>query len=137
MVPGQDPNHILLSVKKHLEKHGFNDIEVQMINGQKAYRSNYNHPFIDHVLESAKEVYENDVILSPNAAGTGPMYIFGEHLMLPIVSTGVGWVGSKAHAPNESIRIKDFEDGIVHIAYMLNGFSSALETKVESTEVNH
>ncbi|MCM3457053.1 M20/M25/M40 family metallo-hydrolase [Heyndrickxia oleronia] len=137
LVPGQDPNHILLSVKKHLEKHGFNDIEVQMINGQKAYRSNYNHPFIDHVLESAKEVYENDVILSPNAAGTGPMYIFGEHLKLPIVSTGVGWVGSKAHAPNESIRIKDFEDGIVHMAYMLNGFSSALETKVESTEVNH
>lgn len=65
------------------------------------------------------------------------MYIFGEHLKLPIVSTGVGWVGSKAHAPNESIRIKDFEDGIVHMVYMLNGFSSALETKVESTEVNN
>ncbi|MED3652346.1 M20/M25/M40 family metallo-hydrolase [Heyndrickxia sporothermodurans] len=127
LVPGQDPDHIFECVKKHLKDHGFHDIEVKLINGQKAYRSDYNHPFIEHVIQTAEEVYENEVVLAPNAAGTGPMYIFGEQLKLPIVSTGVGWAESKAHAPNESIRIQDFEDGIVHMAHMLNGFNHALE----------
>ncbi|MET3697923.1 acetylornithine deacetylase/succinyl-diaminopimelate desuccinylase-like protein [Bacillus oleivorans] len=127
LVPGQDPDHILQCIANHLEKHGFHDVKVTLLNGQKAYRSDFSHPFVAHVIETAREVYQNDVVLAPNSAGTGPMYIFGENLKLPIVSTGVGWVGSKAHAPNESIRLKDFEQGIVHMAYMLSGFSAALQ----------
>lgn len=135
LVPGQDPNHIFECIKKHLLVHGFDDIEVKLINGQKAYRSSFHHPFIDHVIQAAKEVYKNDVILAPNSAGTGPMYIFGEQLCLPIVSTGVGWAGSKAHAPNESIRLQDFEEGIVYIAYMLTGFSDALTEKKDTVVI--
>ena len=57
------------------------------------------------------------------------MFDFGRVLKLPIVSTGVGWVGSKAHAPNESIRLKDYEEGIVYMAQMLKGFPAALEAE--------
>jgi acetylornithine deacetylase/succinyl-diaminopimelate desuccinylase-like protein len=128
LVPGQDPDHILECVRVHLEQHGFRDVQVHLVNGQKAYRSNFDHSFIAHVMETAREVYQTDAILAPNSAGTGPMFEFGEKLQLPIVSTGVGWVGSKAHAPNESIRLQDFEDGIVHMAYMLQGFSGALDS---------
>jgi acetylornithine deacetylase/succinyl-diaminopimelate desuccinylase-like protein len=134
LVPGQDPDHILKCVQQHLEKHGFHDIQVTSVNGQKAYRSDFSHPFIAHVMETAKEVYQKEGVLAPNSAGTGPMFEFGEKLQLPIVSTGVGWVGSKAHAPNESIRLQDFEDGIVHMAYMLQGFSAALQTLQENLE---
>ncbi|NHM31454.1 M20/M25/M40 family metallo-hydrolase [Neobacillus terrae] len=134
LVPGQDPDYILECVEKHLEKHGFHDVKVTSLNGQKAYRSDFNHPFIKHVIATANEVYEAGSVLAPNSAGTGPMYIFGEQLQLPVVSTGVGWVQSKAHAPNESIRLQDFEQGIVHMAYMLLGLPSALEQKVENIE---
>jgi acetylornithine deacetylase/succinyl-diaminopimelate desuccinylase-like protein len=109
---------------------------VSLINGQKAYRSDFNHPFVAHVLETASSVYERNPVIAPNSAGTGPMYEFGNQLNLPIVSTGVGWVGSKAHAPNESIRISDFEEGVVHMAYMISGFPTVinkddfLETKL-------
>lgn len=126
LVPGQDPDHILDCVQAHLEKHGFSDVKAEMINGQKAYRSDYEHPFVAHVLKSAEETYQAEVVLAPNSAGTGPMYEFGKQLQLPIVSTGIGWVESKAHAPNESIRVKDFEQGVVHMAYMLSGLSTAL-----------
>ena len=134
LVPGQDPDHILACVQKHLEKHEFHDVQVTSVNGQKAYRSDFSHPFISHVMDAAKEVYQKEGILAPNSAGTGPMFDFGEQLQLPIVSTGVGWVGSKAHAPNESIRLQDFEDGIVHMAYMLLGFPAALESHQEKLE---
>ncbi|ALC91301.1 acetylornithine deacetylase [Bacillus sp. FJAT-18017] len=113
LVPGQDPDHIVACVKRHLVENGFGDVEVTSLNGQKAYRSDFNHPFVKHVMKTANEVYEAGCVLAPNSAGTGPMYIFGEELRLPIISTGVGWVKSRAHAPNESIRLADFEQGIV------------------------
>ncbi|WP_141433600.1 M20/M25/M40 family metallo-hydrolase [Bacillus sp. 03113] len=126
LVPGQDPEHIFKCIQTHLIKNGFNDIDVELINGQKAYRSDYHHPFIHHVYQSAKTAYQKEVVIAPNSAGTGPMFDFGELLELPIVSTGVGWIGSKVHAPNESIRLKDFEEGIYYIAYMLTGFPDSL-----------
>ncbi|MDP4164153.1 MAG: M20/M25/M40 family metallo-hydrolase, partial [Bacillota bacterium] len=129
LVPGQDPDHILQCVKNHLQKNGFHDIKASIVSGQKAYRSNYNHPFVKHVIATANEVYQAGSVLAPNSAGTGPMFEFGEQLKLPIVSTGVGWIQSKAHAPNESIRLQDFEEGIVHMAYMLLGLPSALQAK--------
>ncbi|MGG4494766.1 M20/M25/M40 family metallo-hydrolase [Brevibacillus reuszeri] len=127
LVPGQDPDHILACIQQHLNDHGFTDIQVKMINGQKAYRSDFHHPFVAHVLNTARLVYENEPVLAPNAAGTGPMFAFGEALQLPIVSTGVGWVGCKVHAPNESIRLKDFEEGIAHMVFLISGFAQALD----------
>ncbi|WP_019413802.1 M20/M25/M40 family metallo-hydrolase [Paenisporosarcina sp. TG20] len=134
LVPGQDPIHIFTSIQNHLKSHGYDDIDVVLINGQKAYRSDYNHPFVAHVLNTASAVYQNEPVLAPNSAGTGPMYEFGNQLNIPIVSTGIGWVESKAHAPNESVRINDFEEGVVHMAYMLAGFSSAITTSTGQLE---
>lgn len=134
LVPGQDPAHIFECVQKHLRKHGFDDIQVTLINGQKAYRSDFDHPFVGHVLDTARIIYGGEPVLAPNSAGTGPMYAFGEHLQLPIVSTGVGWVGSKVHAPNESIRLQDFEQGIAHLVLMLSGFSQALSAREKRGE---
>lgn len=122
LVPGQDPEHIRECIQNHLEKHGFHDIQVTLIHGQKAYRSNFNDPFVTKVVETAKKVYQHEPALAPNAAGTGPMFDFGEQLNLPIVSTGVGWIESKVHAPNESIRLHDFEQGIAHMALLLLEF---------------
>lgn len=128
LVPGQDPDHILVSVERHLLRHGFDDVKVSMVNGQRAYRSDYHHPFVAHVLQTARLVYDQEPVLAPNAAGTGPMYAFGKLLNLPIVSTGVGWAGSQVHAPNESIRLGDYEQGIMHMVLMLAGFSQAVKT---------
>ncbi|MDX5474478.1 MAG: M20/M25/M40 family metallo-hydrolase [Bacillaceae bacterium] len=126
LVPGQDPNKVFQAVEDHLVKHGFDDVHVTLLTGQKAYRSDFSHPFVHHVLHTAKEAYGTEAYIAPNSAGTGPMYEFGNQLKLPIVSTGIGWVGSKAHAPNESIRLKDFEDGVVHMAHMMATFSEVL-----------
>ena len=138
LVPGQDPDHIYKCVQNHLKAHGFDDVEAVLLTGSsKAYRSDYNHPFIAHVLESAAAVYEKPPVLAPNSAGTGPMYDFGHELELPIVSTGIGWAGSKVHAPNESVRLSDFEEGIVHIAYMLAGFPAAFKAKEPQLETSN
>ncbi|MCL6515915.1 MAG: M20/M25/M40 family metallo-hydrolase [Alicyclobacillus sp.] len=124
LVPNQDPDDILRKVRRHLDRHGFTDVEVTQINGERAYRSNLDHPFVRMVVDTAREAYETEVVLHPNSAGTGPMYPFGEFLGLdlPIVSTGCGWWNSRAHAPDESIRLADFERGILHMVLLMERF---------------
>lgn len=124
LVPGQDPEKIVQSIRRHLDKYGFSDVEVRPLNSQRAYRSDFSHPFVSQVIDTAKVAYEAEVIMAPNHAGTGPMYDIGNRLKLPIVSTGVGWADSKVHAPNESIRVNDFEQGALHMAYLLKAFGS-------------
>lgn len=122
LVPGQNPDKIVQSIRRHLDHHGFTDVEIRTLNSQRAYRSDFSNPFVAQVIDTAKQAYEAEVIIAPNHAGTGPMYDIGNRLKLPIVSTGVGWADSKVHAPNESIRLKDFEQGTVHMAYLLKTF---------------
>lgn len=124
LVPDQSPEDILAKVRKHLDLHGFTDVEVSLLNGEHAYRSDLSHPFVQMVVDTAHEAYQTDVVLAPNSAGTGPMYPFGEYLglELPIVSTGCGWWNSRAHAPDESIRLADFEQAILHMVLLMREF---------------
>ncbi|SFK27065.1 Acetylornithine deacetylase/Succinyl-diaminopimelate desuccinylase [Marinilactibacillus piezotolerans] len=124
IVPGQDPEKIHKLIRTHLDKNGFEDIKLDLIKAQKAFRSDLKNNFVDIVVESAKKAYGEgtDVVLSPNNAGTGPMYNFDKYLNLPVLSSGCGWANSKAHAPNESVRLKDFFEGTAHMAYLLQDF---------------
>lgn len=124
LVPGQDPDKIVQCIRRHLDDRGFTDVEIRTLNSQRAYRSDFSNPFVTQVIDTAKLAYEAEVIIAPNHAGTGPMYDIGNLLKLPIVSTGVGWADSKVHAPNESIRLKDFEQGTVHMTYLLKTFGN-------------
>jgi acetylornithine deacetylase/succinyl-diaminopimelate desuccinylase-like protein len=123
MVPGQTGQHLYRCIKRHLRKHGFSDVQVKLIQSQSAFRTDINDPFVDLVKRTAVDAYKSKVILYPNSPGAGPMGLFDDHLHLPIVSTGVGWTKSNSHAPNESIRIQDYKEGMLHMVYLLKSFS--------------
>ncbi|MDX1614923.1 MAG: hypothetical protein R3300_11485, partial [Candidatus Promineifilaceae bacterium] len=59
----------------------------------------------------------------PLIGGSGPLALFVEDLGLPVVSCGVGHPDSRAHAPNENLRLNDFVRGIRHTAYLVDAFS--------------
>ena len=51
--------------------------------------------------------------------GTGPVYLLCGQFGVPIVTAGVGYAGSRIHAPDEHIRIADFIAGTKYIAALL------------------
>lgn len=124
LVPGMDPEYVYEVIRKHWDKQGFEDVQLKLLTGEKPFRTDLTDPFVDIVLESAKKVYGEDVILSPNSAGTGPMHGFGEYLNVPILGSGTGWAKSGAHGPNESTRLEDFYQGIEHMIVLLKDFGS-------------
>ena len=127
LVPGQDPKNIEKLIRANLDKEGFEDVELILLKGLKAFRSDLESPFVQTVRSSAEKVYggPSRVILSPTNPGSGPMAYFGEHLNVPVASSGCGYAESKAHGPNESVRLKDFEEGTLHMVQFLKEFKTA------------
>lgn len=125
LVPGMDPGYVYDVIRAHWDKQGFEDVQLKLLTGEKPFRTDLTDPFVDVVLNSAKKVYGEDVILSPNSAGTGPMHGFGEYLDVPILGSGTGWAKSGAHAPNENIRLADFYQGVEHMVVLLQDFGKS------------
>lgn len=125
LVPGQTPENVEHSIRRHLDEKGYADVKLTMIAAEGAQRTSVEDPFIDTVVQTARAVYgeKNPVIVSPSMAGTGPSDLFEKYLHLPIAGVGAGWAYSGAHAPNENIRLVDFYENTAHMVTLLEAFS--------------
>ncbi len=122
MVPDQDPEEIATLVRRHFATEGFPDISLTLLGGERAYRSDPDDPFTRMVAQVAAEATGREALVYPTSAGTGPMYPLGTTLGVPIVSLGGGYWGSRAHAPNEHIRLADFEETVYMMARIIEEF---------------
>ncbi len=125
LVPDQKPEDVLLSLRKFLDDGGFEDIEITYLGGEPPARTDPDHPFVKLVVEAAEPVYGTPMQIAPMIGGSGPNYPFVHILGLPVVTAGVGYPGSKAHAPNENMRIDLYLKGAEHIARIISEFSQS------------
>lgn len=123
LVPDQDPHEIFDLLRKHLDEHGFSDIEMEGYALEHPARTQLNNGLTRAVVNTAAEIYGMEPTIMPMSPGTGPMYILCQHLGIPAVSVGVGNFASNNHAPNENIIIEDYIQGIKHIAAILEEFA--------------
>ncbi len=122
LVPDQDPEKILKSIRNHLNDHGYSDIEIEPLHQIFPYRTDISSPLVEIVKDTAFEIYNKKPLITPNMAGSGPMYEFGGILGLPIVSAGVDHPTHNMHAPNENITVEDLILGAKHIALIMKKF---------------
>src|SRR5699024_413718 len=121
LVPGYTAAEVEKLLRAHLDEHGFEDVQIELLTQLEPFRTDLEDPYVDVVVETAEEVYgEENVVLEPNSAGGGPMYGFDKYLNVPVMGTGVGWAKSDVHAPNENIRLEDFYQGIAYLVTMLD-----------------
>lgn len=123
LVPNQTPEEIVAKLRKHLDNEGFSDIDVVFLGGEAPGRTDPDHPFVKLVADAGRDAYGRDVLLDPMVGGSGPNHVFLEELHVPIATAGVGYPDSKAHAPNENMRIDLFELGVRHTARIIEMFA--------------
>ena len=123
LVPDQDPYDILEKLRAHLDAGGFEDVEIVVEGPEFPARTDPDDPLVDAVVRSARRIYEEEPVVKPLMAGTGPMYELCQRWGLPAVGAGVGHAASRSHSPNENIRLEDLRQGIKHIALLLEEFS--------------
>ncbi len=120
LVPDQRPEDIISKLRKHLDKHGFDDVSIFAPEGENPARTSLDSPFVKVVCDAAREVYGSEPILKPSMTGSGPMYPFTGVLGMPVASSGVSNPDSRPHAPDENIRLADFLLASKHVASILN-----------------
>jgi acetylornithine deacetylase/succinyl-diaminopimelate desuccinylase-like protein len=122
LVPDQRPQEILEKLRQHLDAEGFPDVEVNYLGGEAPGRTDLNDPFVALTVDAAREAYSSEPVVAPMVGGSGPNFVFLDTLKVPIVTAGVGYPGSQAHAPNENMVIENFVQGVKHTARIVEKF---------------
>lgn len=124
LVPDQAPADILTKLRRHFERHAFDDIEITVLGEEPPQRTPLDHPYVQLVAEAAREFYRTEPVLVPTAAGTAPMAAIAD-VGVPVFFPpgGTGYQGSQIHAPNEHIRLADLSDAIKITARLIQRIS--------------
>jgi acetylornithine deacetylase/succinyl-diaminopimelate desuccinylase-like protein len=123
LVPDQDPDDILKKLRAHLDSQGFADVLITDLGGDAPARTDPDDPFIQLVAGTAEDVYEMPMQLVPLIGGSGPSHPFVHDLGLPVAMAGLGYPDSRAHAPNENIRIDLYLKHARHMARVIKEFA--------------
>jgi acetylornithine deacetylase/succinyl-diaminopimelate desuccinylase-like protein len=123
LVADQNPHEILEQLRKHLDKHGFEDIEIVKMTAEHPAKTDLDAPIAKMVIDTIKPVYGIEPQVMRTSAGTGPMYVLAQKYGIPAVGFGVGHQNSQHHAPNENIFVQDYINGIKFVAKVINNFA--------------
>jgi acetylornithine deacetylase/succinyl-diaminopimelate desuccinylase-like protein len=123
LVPTQKPADILEKLRAHLDAQGFSDVEITFLGGEPAARTDPDDPFIKIVVDTSTEIYGVPMEIVPMVGGSGPSYPFVQDLGLPVATMGLGYPDTKAHAPNENIRLDLYLKHAKHMARVFKEFA--------------
>lgn len=109
LVPDQDPQHIVALLRAHLDRHGFEDIELIVHDANvKPVRSMTDHWFVQDAKEVLEAHFGQSAIVQPSSPASGTAHPFVEQLGAEIIGLGLTHHGAMLHSPNENIIINQF-----------------------------
>lgn len=127
LVPDMRPDDIFDKIRRHLDRHGFEDVELNLISGVHPFRTDMSSKWAQMAIQTSEHTYGKPAVIYPTMAGSGPMYDFGGVLGIPITSAGIDHPAHKIHAPNENITVDDFVLGAHNIARLMQRFAGEWE----------
>ncbi|MBI4588436.1 MAG: M20/M25/M40 family metallo-hydrolase [Candidatus Rokubacteria bacterium] len=125
LVMDQDPDEIEEKIHAHLKRHGFGDIEVKRLGAVPPSRTPVDHPYGQAVVRAVTRAWGRRPVLFPNLGGTIPDYLFTRGLGLPSIWVPYAPHDEANHAPNESITLEGFVNGIRSTAAALFEIAAA------------
>ncbi|MEL6209162.1 MAG: M20 peptidase family dipeptidase, partial [Pseudomonadota bacterium] len=104
-VVATDPSAILPALRRHLDAHGFERVQIERHRRGffDATRLSPDHPWVRFVTESLEATAGKAPHILPNLAGSLPNEVFAETLGLPTVWIPHSYRGCSQHAPNEHV----------------------------------
>jgi acetylornithine deacetylase/succinyl-diaminopimelate desuccinylase-like protein len=125
LIPNQDPADVLDQLRKHLDSHGFEKVEIVWSDGEKPARSDPDSAVAKTVIECVRELH-GEPILWPFMPATGPMHPVVSDLGIPtVLPVGVGRPDNRIHAPNENIHAADYINTIRLMCRVWERFGAA------------
>jgi acetylornithine deacetylase/succinyl-diaminopimelate desuccinylase-like protein len=112
-VVGTDPQDILPALRRHLDKHGFAQIEVSSDDFiMNATRLDPEDPWAQFASQSVAKTTGRKPHLLPNLGGSLPNDVFTDILGMPTVWVPHSYAACSQHAPNEHLLASVARDGL-------------------------
>ena len=125
LVSGQSPEPVVALVREHLDRRGFQDIEVVDLHGVEAAKTPIDSPVVQTSVATWEDIGRDDAVVYPTIGGSGPTSLFTAELGIPTVMTGnVANSGSRIHSPNESVRLDDYFEAVHYFTRFFERFGS-------------
>lgn len=124
LVKGQTVDGVMANIRKHLDKHGFSDINVELESSYEPFRTDSNSALMKAAVSSAYEIYEMEPNVILNDWGSSGVGAVCGKMNIPCIMIGVMNEDSREHAPNENIYLEDYNCAIKMIASIMTKFSS-------------
>ncbi|MDR2310276.1 MAG: M20/M25/M40 family metallo-hydrolase [Brucellaceae bacterium] len=106
LVPEQQPLEIVTLVRKHLDKHGFGDIELIIHDAEvQAVRSSHEHWAVQQGLRLLKKHFGKTPIIQPSSPASGLAHPFVKEMGVTLFGAGLTHHGAMLHSPDENIII--------------------------------
>jgi len=102
----------LPALRRHLDQHGFTDIEIQEKGVFKATRTDLDNPWVQFTLASIAKTTGKTPTLLPNFGGGLPNEFFMESLGVPTIWIPHSHPACSQHAPNEHMLLSVAEEGL-------------------------
>jgi acetylornithine deacetylase/succinyl-diaminopimelate desuccinylase-like protein len=108
LVPDQDPEVVRAALRRHLDRQGFEDIEIETLGtAYRAYWTPADHPLLEAATRASEAVTGEPAIRWVAFSGTVPMWQVCGRDGVPQTTLGAGRDDCRAHAPDENVRIED------------------------------
>ena len=125
LIPDQDPDDVLARLRKHLDAHGFDKVEIVAGEGEKPARSDPSSAIARTVIDAVREMH-GEPVLWPFMPATGPLHPIIAELGVPtVLPVGVGRPDNRIHAPNENIHAEDYVNTVRLMCRVFERFGAA------------
>ena len=113
-VVGTDPHQILPALRRHLDKHGFPQIELEQARDviMNATRLDPENPWAKFAAASIEKTGGQKPNMLPNLGGSLPNEVFTDILGMPTVWVPHSYAACSQHAPNEHLLAPVARDGL-------------------------
>jgi acetylornithine deacetylase/succinyl-diaminopimelate desuccinylase-like protein len=102
-VVGTDWERLEEIVRRHLDDHGFERVELEVDRGAPATRVDPDNAWVQWALRSMQETTGQTPVLLPNLGGTLPNDVFAQTLGMPTLWVPHSYPGCSQHAPDEHL----------------------------------
>lgn len=96
-------DELLPALRRHLDAHGFDMVELTPAEGMNATRLDPDDPWCRWAVASLQRSSGKEVRVIPNLGGSLPNDVFADILGLPTVWVPHSYAGCSQHAPNEHV----------------------------------
>jgi acetylornithine deacetylase/succinyl-diaminopimelate desuccinylase-like protein len=125
LVSGQSPGPVLELIRAHLDRRGFEDIEVVDLHGVEPAKTPIDSAVVGTAVETWRDLGHEEAVVYPTIGGSGPTSLMVAELGIPTIMTGsVANTGSRLHSPNEWIRLDDYFETVRYFVRFFERFAS-------------